>query len=88
MKKVADLPVMKSHCKSCPFKPNKFGHPQNQELANVVTVRTLFNAQQVCHGTEGKSRIAKNRCKGSYDYNKEIYNRLGWLNEETLKLLN
>lgn len=76
-KEVCELPVMKNYCKSCPFKPDKKGHPQDQKLANIVTERTLFNSQQICHGTEGKNREWKNRCKGSYDYNKIIYDRMG-----------
>lgn len=74
---VCDLPVMASYCKTCPFKPDEKGHPQNVDLANTVTSRTLFNSQQICHGTEGKNRKATHRCKGSYDFNKTIYTRMG-----------
>ena len=73
---IGDLPVMKRHCKSCPFKPNKHGIWQNVELANKVIGRTLFKAQQVCHTTEGKNREPKNRCKGAFDYADEVYKRL------------
>lgn len=83
-KDVSTLPIMKKHCKTCPFKPNEKGHWQNVELANKVTLRTLFKAQQICHGTEGKNRKANNRCKGSFDYNEEIYKRMGF---DTDKLL-
>lgn len=74
---VCELPVMKAHCKTCPFKPNERGIWQNVELATAVTIRTLFNSQQICHGTESKNRKANNRCKGSYDHNKTIYERMG-----------
>ena len=74
---VCELPVMKSHCKTCPFKPNGNGYWQDVRLANEVTSRTLFNSQQICHGSEGKNRKPNNRCKGSYDYNLEIYKRMG-----------
>lgn len=73
---VSSLPVMLACCKSCPFKEVD-GRQQNPELASQVTSRTLFKAQQICHGTEGKNRVARNRCKGSYDFNKTIYARLG-----------
>lgn len=73
-----DLPVMKNYCKTCPFKPNKKGVWQNVELANKVVERTLFKANQICHGTEGKNRQANNRCKGAFDHNFEIYKRLGF----------
>jgi hypothetical protein len=72
-----DLPVMKSHCKTCPFKPDEKGRWQNARLANQVISRTLFNSQQICHGTEGDKREAKNRCKGAFDHNFEIYKRMG-----------
>ena len=71
------LPVMKSCCKTCPFKPDENGRWADVKLANEVISRTLFKAQQICHGTEGKNRKANNRCKGAYDNNFEIYKRLG-----------
>lgn len=74
---VSDLPVMVSCCKSCPFKKDSNGRWRDVELATEVTSRTLFKAQQICHGTEGKNRKANNRCKGSYDHNKTIYERMG-----------
>lgn len=75
---VSDLPVMMStHCKTCPFRPNKAGRYQDQEMADAVTARTLFKAQQICHGTKGKNRKPNHRCKGSYDNNKTIYDRMG-----------
>lgn len=69
---VYKLPVMKAHCASCPFKPDKDGRWQNTDLANTVIARTLFKAQQICHST------SRNRCKGAYDHNLVIYQRLGW----------
>lgn len=74
--KVSELPVMKAHCKTCPFKPDANGREQDIALANTVTARTLFKGQQICHGTEGKNRNPNHRCKGSYDHNKTIYERL------------
>lgn len=76
-KPVSDLPVMKNHCPTCPFKKDEKGKEQDPRQAGIVTQRTLFNSQQICHGTEGKNREPKNRCKGSYDHNKEIYDRMG-----------
>lgn len=73
----SDLPVMLNYCKTCPFKPKEDGRLQDQELANQVTSRTLFKAHQICHGTEGKNREPRNRCKGSFENNKEIYDRMG-----------
>jgi hypothetical protein len=75
---VSSLPVMKAHCKTCPFKPDEKGRCQDQKLANLVTERTLFEAHQICHGTETKGRKANNRCKGSYDFNFTIYERMGY----------
>jgi hypothetical protein len=75
--KSCDLPVMKAHCKTCPFKPID-GKWQDVDLANKVVERTLFKAHQICHGTEGEGREARNRCKGAFDNNFEIYSRLGF----------
>jgi len=75
---VSILPVMKAHCKTCPFKPNGRGLWANVPLANDVISRTLFKGHQICHGTEeGRKRTPKNRCKGAYDHNMEIYKRMG-----------
>jgi hypothetical protein len=72
------VPVMKNYCKTCPFKPDKHGRMKDTKLAAVVQQRTLFKAHQICHGTEGKRRKANNRCKGAYDANMQIYERLGF----------
>ena len=73
----SELPVMKSHCKTCPFKPDDKGHYQNPRLAAEVQSRNLFQSHQICHGTEGKNRKANDRCKGAFDANMVIYKRLG-----------
>lgn len=75
---VHELPVMKAFCATCPFRPNSRGFWTDTELANAVVGRTLFKGQQICHGTEGKRRKPRNRCKGAYDHNLEIYKRMGW----------
>jgi len=67
---------MKNHCATCPFKPDENGVWQNVELANKVVERTLFKGQQICHGTEKENREGRNRCKGAYDHNLEIYKRM------------
>jgi len=72
-----ELPLNKSHCKTCPFKPNEQGHYQDMHLAGRVTLRTLFKAHQICHGTERENRTPTSRCKGSFDHNMEIYKRMG-----------
>jgi len=72
-----ELPVMKGHCKTCPFKRNEQGFWQNPELAEKVISRTLFKGQQICHGTEGDNREPTHRCRGSYDYNKFLYDCMG-----------
>ena len=69
---------MKAMCGTCPFKPNEKGHMQDVRLANEVVSRTLFKGHQICHGTEtGKNRRPHNRCKGAFDHNQVIYDRLG-----------
>lgn len=72
-----ELPVMKAHCKSCPFKPNTDGRWQDVELANKVISRTLFKGHQICHSTETHNRKPNNRCKGAFEHNFEIYKHMG-----------
>lgn len=69
---ISEYPVMKSHCKTCPFKTDECGKQFDSELANRVTERTLFKAHQLCHGTKDTTR-----CKGSFDFNFTIYERMG-----------
>jgi hypothetical protein len=71
------VPVMESHCKTCPFKPNELGHYQDMCLANEVIQRTLFKAHQICHSTQDEIGNPHNRCKGAYVHNLEIYKRMG-----------
>ncbi len=82
---VSELPVMKQCCKACPFRKNADGHWQNVALASEVLSRTLFQGQQICHGTEGDKREANNRCKGAYDEAFTIYQRMGLEPEKHLK---
>jgi hypothetical protein len=84
MVNVSELPVMKAHCKTCPFRENKFGVWVNVELCNTVISRNLFHSQQICHGTEGENREPHNRCKGYYDYAFELYKRMGLEPEKNL----
>jgi hypothetical protein len=72
------LPVMKGHCATCPFKPDEHGIMRDVAQANQVIERTLFKAHQICHSTEGPKRQPRNRCKGSFDFNYTIYERLGY----------
>jgi len=74
---IATLPVMLACRKTCPFKEVN-GRMQDVALANKVTERTLFKAHQICHGSEGKNRKPRNRCKGSFDFNFAIYERMGF----------
>lgn len=74
---VNKLPVMKSFCKTCPFRPIGKNTVLNRALADEVTSRTLFNSQQICHGTEGKNREPRNRCYGSFETNSDIYKSFG-----------
>lgn len=84
--KPSDLKVMSVECKTCPFKLNDKGLHQNIELVNTVVERTLFKAQQICHSNGAYDKKKEQfRCKGSYDYNMEIYKRIGLENYENYK---
>lgn len=74
---VSKLEVMPVCCKTCPFKLNDKGIMQNIELANKVIERTLFKASQICHHNGYNKKKQQFKCRGSYDYNMEIYKRIG-----------
>ena len=58
---------------------------QNVELTNTVIGRNLFNSQQICHGTEGKTEKQIIVAKGYYDFAFEIYKRMNLEPEKNLK---
>lgn len=82
---VYKLPVMNKTCKTCPFRKNDKNCWQNMELAQTVIERNLFKSQQICHGTEGLNREAKNRCRGYFDYSFMLYKKMGLNPEVNLK---
>lgn len=45
--KASDLPVMKAHCATCPFRPDELGQWRDVAQANVVIERTLFKSHQI-----------------------------------------
>jgi hypothetical protein len=77
-KPVSELPLMKKSCKTCPFKVMPDGSLFDAQTADIVIKKTLFSSQQICHSTEGKRRKPKNRCVGSWNYNYQIYKRMGF----------
>ena len=74
---VSNLEVMPVCCKTCPFKLDENDMFQNIELANKVIERTLFKATQICHFSNYDKKKQQFKCRGSYDYNMEIYKRMG-----------
>lgn len=72
------LPVMAACCKTCPFKEDANGRQRDAQLAATVVARTLFKGHQICHGTEGPNREARNRCHGAFEHNATIYRRMGY----------
>lgn len=73
---VAKMPVMKKKCSTCPFGETDRGW-RDVNLAVAVTERTLFKGQQICHHPRIHGKKETHRCRGSFDHNKEIYDRLG-----------
>lgn len=74
---VSDKPVMKSCCKTCPFKLNDKGVYQNMHLANQVIANNMFRSQQLCHNTRLDNIEETHRCFGYYQYSVEIYDKMG-----------
>ena len=68
--------IMEVCCKTCPFKLDNNDIFQNVELASKVIERTLFKSVQVCHSNNYNKKKEQFKCKGSFDYNNEIYNRM------------
>lgn len=89
MKTIENLKVQKACCVTCPFKKNEKGHWNDPELAGAVIQRTLFKAQQLCHGSKGGGpgetvdQDLTRLCRGARDYYLEIYHRVGMIDEPT-----
>lgn len=54
------------------------GQWRDVKLAGQVVERTLFKGHQICHGTEAAKRKPRFRCKGAFDHNMAIYERMGF----------
>lgn len=73
--------VNKTNCKSCPFKQDERGAPQDVELMNQVIIRCLHTQkQQLCHGTDNKTY-----CRGMRDHWLQILFRTGVIESPTDK---
>lgn len=74
----AEMPTMPAHCKTCPFAPNG-----DKQLMSKVIDRTMFQASQICHGSEGPRRQPRFLCKGARDLTVQVLHGMGILAEAT-----
>jgi hypothetical protein len=68
---------MPSHCKTCPFGPN------GDLILKSRLMAKLLETNQLCHQPRFKGQRETHLCRGSRDYQLEMYTRLGVLNEAT-----
>jgi|SRR5579864_1534078 len=76
-----DLPVRKSMCQTCPFRP---GSPY-AFLAGELTASALTESSRVCHSTGGNNAIHKRTglkphlCRGARDRQIKMFFALGFI---------
>lgn len=72
----SDIPVMPNTCHTCPFKKDKNGEWQDEQLAEKVIGRCLFRSRQICHHNSPEQT---HQCRGYYDYSTTIYKKMNLL---------
>jgi len=77
MKRIANWPVMKAQCATCPFRPD--GDPRIR--ASVES--RVFKCSQICHHPAIHGRKETHLCRGSRDFQLVMLYRMGMLDAPT-----
>jgi hypothetical protein len=77
---ITNFPVMKVMCPTCPFREEHVGQV---EIVNMVRVRCMTEASQICHHPKLHGKKETHLCRGARDYQLQIFHRMGFLKEPT-----
>lgn len=80
---ITGWPVMKIKCLTCPFNKDERGRDAVPDIANMVRLRCLTEASQICHHPRIHGKKEDHLCRGARDFQLEIFNRIGFLKAST-----
>lgn len=80
---ISGWPVMKSKCPTCPFNKNENGREAALDIADMVRLRSLTEASQICHHPRLHGKKEDHLCRGARNFQLEIFHRLGLLEMPT-----
>ena len=82
-KDISNFPVMKGICPTCPFKRDEAGVEKCQEIADMVRVRCMTSASQICHHPRLHGKNENSLCRGARDYQLQMFYRIGFISAPT-----
>lgn len=75
------FPVMTSHCKTCPFKPDSLysDRPSNPSLANKIISQNELSSSHPCHAPQLDGEDTTHFCRGHRNEMLKRLHQLGWI---------
>lgn len=83
MADIAEFPVMKKKCTTCPFRENEQGRCNDPRLVDRIKKEVLIEASQICHHPRLDGKEETHLCRGARDFQLEILHRIGFLDTPT-----
>jgi hypothetical protein len=80
---ISGWPVMKGKCPTCPFNKDENGRDAVPDIADMVRLRCLTEASQICHHPRFHGKKEDHLCRGARDFQLELFHKLGVLSEPT-----
>ena len=82
MSDIKNYPTRKQKCVTCPFRVDDDGMFYDPSLVSELQVRS-FTSSHLCHHPTLYGEAETHICRGSRDYQIEMFFRLGYLEEPT-----
>ena len=83
LQEIADYPVMRAPCATCPFRADRRGRHPDPKLVEKILGRTLSQASQICHHPTLSGKEQTHLCRGARDFQIAMFHRLGVLDAPT-----
>lgn len=82
--KATDLPLRKTMCATCPFKPGS----KYADLAETLAKSAITDGSRICHSTESnaintKTLLAPHLCRGARDVQLDVMANCGVVSDAT-----
>lgn len=77
------FPVMPAQCPTCPFRTDANGRHPDVRLVSRIQLRCLTEASQICHHPRSQGKLETHLCRGTRDYQLQLFHRMGILDAPT-----